>query len=511
MKLFILIIRQSWSGLNGRLYNTLNLKLQAMINPKNKLWWWGPIDGRPIYPDAWYLGLTSNKLLMPPGWPESYSLYKGERYSYICDRADLDRRSTAAFKKYIMQGKEFSKWQKIWRKVSQQFVSINKTVLSKDLALLSDKGLYILISNWYQHYARKFWGVGLLPELSNLGGEVLLQQSVKRDLGLKNNYMTIIEKLSAPEKLSFYQQEECELLRLRQIKKRPLLSKKLLAHQKKYYWLLNSYHNSRVLPLNYFKKRLLSKTEVEAKTKLRQIDSQIQQARYMKILLVKKNRLSSKTVKISQGLSYGIWWQDRRKAHIFQANHTIDVFLRELARRHKVNFADLHWYSFGEILHLTQKSKTITHSDIVPRKKYFVVNWRPHRPTRYLFGDTAKRVYKRFSATISSHSATELQGLAVSPGMVRGKVRVIFSAKQVEEIKRGEILVTTMTSPEFIVAMRKAAGIITDVGGLTSHAAIVSRELKIPCIVGTKIATKVLKTGDKVEIDANKGIIKLVK
>ena len=69
-------------------------------------------------------------------------------------------------------------------------------------------------------------------------------------------------------------------------------------------------------------------------------------------------------------------------------------------------------------------------------------------------------------------------------------------------------MVATMTFPNFIPAMEKAAAIITDEGGLLSHAAIVSREMGIPCVVGTKIATQVLKDGDRVEVDANKGIVR---
>jgi pyruvate,water dikinase len=67
-----------------------------------------------------------------------------------------------------------------------------------------------------------------------------------------------------------------------------------------------------------------------------------------------------------------------------------------------------------------------------------------------------------------------------------------------------------MTRPEYISAMKKAAAIVTDEGGITCHAAIVSRELKKPCIIGTKIATKVLKDGDLVEVDADKGIVKIL-
>jgi len=481
-----------------------------MISVKGDKWWWGPIDGRPVYPDAWYVGLTANKKLMPPGWPESFSLYKGERYSYICDRADLDRRATAAFNKYIMQNRKFASWQRVWKKVVQKFVKMNSNILNQNLSSLSNHELFKLINDWYQHYSRKFWGVGLLPELANLGGEVLLLKTVQQTLSLKHNYMTIIEKLSAPERLSFYQQEERDLLQLRLLKKQTVLKKRLLAHQIKYYWLFNSYHSSRVLSLDYFQKRLLSKKPAQAKVKLHQIDAQIREATHLKSLLIKKNKLGGVVLKISRRLSYCIWWQDYRKAFIFQANHTIDVVLRELAKRFKISFADLHWYTFNEILRLAKNGMRLSRAEVKARRRYFVVYWRPQAVTRYLSGDAAKKVYDKFSLTINRHKVNELRGLSVSAGKARGKVRVILSARQAGRIRRGEILVTTMTSPEFIVAMRKAAGVITDVGGLTSHAAIVSRELKIPCIVSTKIATKVFKTGDNVEIDADNGTIRVI-
>ena len=87
----------------------------------------------------------------------------------------------------------------------------------------------------------------------------------------------------------------------------------------------------------------------------------------------------------------------------------------------------------------------------------------------------------------------------------------MFSVREISKMKQGDILVTTMTSPEFVIAMKKASAIVTDQGGLTSHAAIVSRELKIPCIIGTKIATKVLKDGQLVEVNANHGWVKIIK
>ncbi len=103
-----------------------------------------------------------------------------------------------------------------------------------------------------------------------------------------------------------------------------------------------------------------------------------------------------------------------------------------------------------------------------------------------------------------------LKGSVGCKGNVKGIVRVIFSKTQLADFKEGEILVTEMTSPDYIPYMKKAAGIITDEGGVNCHASIVARELKKPCIIGTRNATAVLKEGDFVEVDAEKGIVRII-
>lgn len=104
-----------------------------------------------------------------------------------------------------------------------------------------------------------------------------------------------------------------------------------------------------------------------------------------------------------------------------------------------------------------------------------------------------------------------VKGLPASPGMAAGKCHVITDPKDIDTFKEGEVLVTTMTSPDWVPAMKKAIAIVTDAGGMTCHASIVSRELGIPCVVGTKSrsveATGVLKTGQDITIDARNGII----
>ena len=100
-----------------------------------------------------------------------------------------------------------------------------------------------------------------------------------------------------------------------------------------------------------------------------------------------------------------------------------------------------------------------------------------------------------------------LKGQGAAPGIASGKVVVIRDVKDTGSVKEGDILVTRMTNPDMVPAMRKVAAIVTDEGGLTCHAAIVSRELGTPAIVGTKTATQVLKTGQLITVDGEKGLI----
>jgi pyruvate,water dikinase len=104
-----------------------------------------------------------------------------------------------------------------------------------------------------------------------------------------------------------------------------------------------------------------------------------------------------------------------------------------------------------------------------------------------------------------------LRGQSAYKGKVTGVVRIVLNPKKVVVFKKGDILITGMTRPEFLSLMKKSAAFVTDAGGILSHAAIMARELKKPCIIGTKFATKIFKDGDTIEVDADKGIVRKIK
>lgn len=104
----------------------------------------------------------------------------------------------------------------------------------------------------------------------------------------------------------------------------------------------------------------------------------------------------------------------------------------------------------------------------------------------------------------------EVQGLPASPGVIEGTARVVRSTTEFDEVKKGDIIVCIMTNPAWVVVFSKIAGIVTDSGGVLSHSAVVAREFMIPAVVGTGSATKEIKSGDRISVDGNTGVVKIL-
>ncbi|MBP2056894.1 pyruvate,water dikinase [Lactobacillus colini] len=141
--------------------------------------------------------------------------------------------------------------------------------------------------------------------------------------------------------------------------------------------------------------------------------------------------------------------------------------------------------------------------------KLWIVQARPETVWSQRKKETDEQTTK--AEVLTTEKKVILKGLPASPGIATGKVHIIDDPKDINEFKEGEILVTLMTSPDWVPAMKKAAAIITNNGGMTCHAAIVSREMQIPCLVGTtsrgNAATKILQNGQSITIDAKNGIV----
>ncbi len=132
--------------------------------------------------------------------------------------------------------------------------------------------------------------------------------------------------------------------------------------------------------------------------------------------------------------------------------------------------------------------------------------------TVMLWGITTEKVQDWLKGmAVVPTEVTELKGFASSAGVVEGKVRVVKLLEDITKVEQGDILVCPTTNPAWAPIFTKIKASVTDIGGLTCHAAIVCREYGVPSVTGTGIATSVLKTGDTVKVDGNTGIVKILK
>ncbi len=206
-------------------------------------------------------------------------------------------------------------------------------------------------------------------------------------------------------------------------------------------------------------------------------------------------------------------WMDERKETMVRTNLALWEILRAIAEKTGVPKAQLEWYTPQEIDALLAASERVNKEEIELRMSNSVF-------VTVYDGDGGSEL-----TIFVEDEATELYGLLnstsseVLTGMVAarakdesksftGKVQVVLDGAK-DDFIPGNILVTTMTRPDFVPLLKKAAAIITDEGGVTCHAAVVSRELGIPCIIGTRHATKQLKDGDVVEMDLESGEVRL--
>lgn len=485
--------------------------MKINIDPKKELFKWGPIEFRLIYGSG-FMEFILVKMIeskyYPWPWPPSLCILENGKMTWINENLAVCKTGLKYFSKYFLNLKNYQKHWQWWKKWIKEYKNVVRILSGLDLKKLTDKELYKYAKLFYD-FNGEFWLIVHVPEIANWGGEYLLKSILKTKFGQKAE--EYLEILSTPIKFSFFQQEELDLLKIGLIKNPRIKQQALAKHTNNYSWLLNSYGGNRILKKEYFEKKLnlLIKEKIPQK-KIAEINNAIKNNKIRKIRLAKKLGINKQIALIANQLSQSIWWQDLRKSYIWQMSFFIDKFLKEISKRTDWEFEELLWCWFYEILDILKSGK-IDRKDILKRKKYYAFYSKNGKTKEFNNKEQVEKLSNTYLKT-EIKNIKELKGLVVSRGktnIISGKVKIISNPfLESKKMKKGDILVAGMTSPEYIIAMRKAAAVITDHGGMTAHAAIVSRELNIPCIVNTKIATKVLKDGDLIEVDTNKGIVK---
>jgi phosphohistidine swiveling domain-containing protein len=219
---------------------------------------------------------------------------------------------------------------------------------------------------------------------------------------------------------------------------------------------------------------------------------------------LKLNRIERQFIEIAPYVFYlKDWRDDLRRSQAYYWSFLFDVIAKYL----NILRDDLGYLSLQEIL-IAVNAGAVDKNLIKQRKNLSVITSSTKKiAIKIITGEGIKK-YKKIVAKLEAEKEKEIKGLIAQKGKVIGRVQLIQSAKDINRFKDGFVLVANSTHPNYLPAMHKSIAIVTNEGGIASHAAIVARELKIPCIVGTKIATKILKDGDLVEVDAEKGIVR---
>ena len=194
-----------------------------------------------------------------------------------------------------------------------------------------------------------------------------------------------------------------------------------------------------------------------------------------------------------------IYLQTYRLDVLFSVHYYVYPLFQEIGKRFNLSVRELVYLTGEEIVALLENKHTVGKKEIKNRMRNYALI-KENNQYRLLSGDSVEKIIQKVIRV------SIVRGTVANEGRAIGRAKLVYEVEDMEKVNMGDIVVSVMTLPRLIFALSKASGIITDLGGMLCHAALVSRELGIPCIVGTKNATKVFKDGDLIELNAYEGV-----
>lgn len=287
-------------------------------------------------------------------------------------------------------------------------------------------------------------------------------------------------------------------------------------HIEKYYWTNTEYLGggwTKEKWLSLFKSALIDAAK-RPREEFADLLAAAKAASEEKEEAIRELALPSETVHAIRALGKFLAERDWTKGYVARSLLSYHKLLAEVAKRIGITFEDVLSYSYLELARYLESGATVGAEEIAIRKEEGYVLDIREGVLALRSGSKSIRETIRLEGMADPveelSREQEVKGLVASRGRATGRVRVIDNASKIPEFEDGEILVTYMTTIEFTPLFRKAIAVVTDEGGMSCHAAIVSREFKLPCIVGTKVGTRVLETGDMVEVDAENGVVRIL-
>jgi len=276
--------------------------------------------------------------------------------------------------------------------------------------------------------------------------------------------------------------------------------KLIQEHFLKHGWILSTLFQLKLYDKKRIKKELseLNEPDIEEKQMLTNRDAVVKEAKD-----ITKN-FSEQELALVNVLERSVYFRTARLEWMNKACFMALDLMHEIAKRLNVSFKELTYMLLEEVFASLDGSPVVDTS--IRMDAYGLVSDDKHDTKLYL-KEELLNLKKRFEERKSDE---KIKRIVACKGEIKGIAKVVYDRRDLHKVMEGDIMVTPLTTPDYVITMKLSLGIITDLGGITSHAAIVSREMKKPCIVGTRNATKVIKDYDIIKLKED-GSVEIVK
>lgn len=453
-----------------------------------------------------YRNFIKMSRIYPGGFTKIVCIHKNNYLWQYLSQNDLDQVMENLNDEYIRNNKKFLLRYDKWLNSKNHLINICKNINLNNLESESIEKVwssYIKFSNSFS----KFWEYASIGEEKGIYIENhIVPYFIDKWKTDTQTTKEIISILVNPDSISIFTQEKIDFLSICLSKQR---DKGITDYLNKYYWKKTNFCEAQLYKIENLTKEIeteLKKGVETIKAELSIIKEELRVIKKKKSDFYIKYITDDKDKKIIEYLRLMVRLGEERKEPMMMGFYFLFSYLKMIASKLDLKYEDMTYLCGDNELEQLMKGTKSIKIEISKRKKgiLFVFDSSECEPTIKYKEDLG--IIEKF---LNKSEPIELRGNVASMGnlkYVEGIARIVINPEK-DEFNEGEILVTSMTRIDYVPLMKKAKAIITNEGGLTCHAAIVSREFNVPCVIGTKRATTTLKNGDKILINLNNGLI----
>jgi phosphohistidine swiveling domain-containing protein len=317
-----------------------------------------------------------------------------------------------------------------------------------------------------------------------------------------------LDTLLKPIVLSFNQQLELDLLKTAILPEEEIRTK-LKEMKEKYFFIRNDWAHVEYLDESYFFELMKNVVNQDVDKRIKELENYTKKRKDENTKILQRYKIPYDTQNLFYVFQRLARFRDDRKLAAQYSNHLLNLVAKRIEELTGVKYEDIMYMTPDEAMNLF---KGKDHSEILSKvndRKISLFLSFENGVFKECDGEEAKDTYQKLLSQFRSQFS-EIKGQIGNKGSTTGYVKIIRGKGDFHKFNSGDILVAPMTRPEYTHLIEKASAIVTDEGGITCHAAIVSREMNKPCIIGTQVATELLRDGDNIEVDANKGIVRKI-